>query len=159
MGLNTELKKAFPILDTQKITKPKYIFTGIPDPNWVAGFSSDDASFNLKISKSSTNIIGIRVQLRFSIELNIIEKQLIFSIANYLLNSNDSVKKTFSNDILSYTYMYKDYLYLEITNLSDIFNHVIPFFNSYPMQGVKSLDLDDLKTVGILIKNKEHLTP
>ena len=48
---------------------------------------------------------------------------------------------------------------LQIKNYSDIQNKIIPFFNKYPILGVKSLDFNDFKLVANLIDNKEHLTP
>ena len=33
-----------------------------------------------------------------------------------------------------------------------------PFFNDYPIQGIKSLDFADFKKVAEIIKNKDHLT-
>jgi len=47
---------------------------------------------------------------------------------------------------------------LQIKNYSDIQNKIIPFFNKYPILGIKSLDFNDFKIVANLIKNKEHLT-
>ena len=47
---------------------------------------------------------------------------------------------------------------LQIKNFSDIRNKIIPFFNKYPILGVKSLDFNDFKLVANLIDNKEHLT-
>jgi hypothetical protein len=46
---------------------------------------------------------------------------------------------------------------LQIKNNFDIENKVIPFFNQFPILGVKRLDFEDFKTVAELIKNKEHL--
>jgi LAGLIDADG endonuclease len=46
---------------------------------------------------------------------------------------------------------------LQIKNHYDIENKIIPFFNLYPIFGVKRLDFEDFKTVAELIKNKEHL--
>jgi hypothetical protein len=48
---------------------------------------------------------------------------------------------------------------LQIKNNSDIENKIIPFFNEYPILGVKSLDFEDFKKVAELVKNKEHLSP
>jgi hypothetical protein len=48
---------------------------------------------------------------------------------------------------------------LQIKNNSDIENKIIPFFNEYPILGVKSLDFADFKKVALLVKNKEHLKP
>lgn len=47
---------------------------------------------------------------------------------------------------------------LQIRNYSDVVNKIIPFFNQYPILGVKRLDFLDFKKVAELIKNKEHLT-
>ena len=47
---------------------------------------------------------------------------------------------------------------LQIRNYSDIKNKIIPFFNQYPILGVKSLDYADFKVVAELVNNKEHLT-
>jgi len=46
---------------------------------------------------------------------------------------------------------------LQIKNNSDIENKIIPFFNEYPILGVKSLDYEDFKKVAELVQNKEHL--
>jgi hypothetical protein len=35
---------------------------------------------------------------------------------------------------------------------------IIPFFDKYPILGIKSLDFQDFKQVSGLIQSKEHLT-
>ena len=50
----------------------------------------------------------------------------------------------------------KKMLYFKLK--TDIENKVIPFFNDYPIQGIKSLDFADFKKVAEIIKNKDHLT-
>ena len=54
LGLNKELKQAFSNVNKDSIIKPCYIFTGIPDPFLVAGISSGDGSFGVKITRGST---------------------------------------------------------------------------------------------------------
>jgi hypothetical protein len=39
-----------------------------------------------------------------------------------------------------------------------MFEKVIPFFEEYPILGVKAKDFEDLKEASILIKSKAHLT-
>ena len=46
-GLSDGLKKAF--LNVPFVSRPEYKFNGIPDPFWVAGFTSGDGSFHLNI--------------------------------------------------------------------------------------------------------------
>ena len=47
---------------------------------------------------------------------------------------------------------------IQISNISEIINKIIPFFDKYPIQGIKSLDYADFKTVVDMIKTKEYLT-
>jgi hypothetical protein len=47
---------------------------------------------------------------------------------------------------------------LQITKFDDIINIIIPFFNKFPILGMKSLDFLDFKKVCDIIKTKEHLT-
>lgn len=45
-----------------------------------------------------------------------------------------------------------------VTKLPDLSEGIIPFFEKYPLQGVKSHEFLDFKIVAKLMKNKEHLT-
>lgn len=46
---------------------------------------------------------------------------------------------------------------LQIAKFSDILNIIIPFFNEYPLLGMKRLDFEDFKKVCNIIKTKDHL--
>ena len=48
-----------------------------------------------------------------------------------------------------------DYL---VEKLSDINNKIIPFFNKYQIEGVKSKDFEDFCKAAELMRNKAHLT-
>lgn len=45
-----------------------------------------------------------------------------------------------------------------VSKLSDITEKIIPFFEKYPILGVKGLDFKDFCKASELIKNKAHLT-
>jgi len=47
---------------------------------------------------------------------------------------------------------------LQITKISDIVDTIIPFFEKYPILGIKDLDFTDFKKVAYLVKTKKHLT-
>jgi len=53
-----------------------------------------------------------------------------------------------------YIYIVDDSVHLQVTNSSDIMNIIIPFFEKYPIQGIKSLDFADFKKVSEIIKKK-----
>jgi hypothetical protein len=47
---------------------------------------------------------------------------------------------------------------LAITKTSELIEVIIPFFEKYPLQGLKSLDFADFKKVATMKGSKEHLT-
>ena len=148
LGLNENLKEAFPNWKELQYDRPNYIFKGIPDPNWMAGFSSGDSSFNIKISNSQTSLLGKRVQLRFGIGLNIRDKALIKYLTVYF-NLSDNLKNIYF-DLNSARF--------EVVKFSNITDKIIPFFEKYPIQGKKSLDFIYFKQAVEIIKSKNHLT-
>ena len=48
---------------------------------------------------------------------------------------------------------------LNISNIQDIGNIVIPFFDLYPVLGVKKMDYNDFKNIYNIILSKGHLSP
>jgi hypothetical protein len=46
-----------------------------------------------------------------------------------------------------------------VEKFSDITEKIIPFFDKYPLTGIKSKDFQDFKQIAELMKNKTHLTP
>ena len=50
-------------------------------------------------------------------------------------------------------------VHLQISNFTDILEKIIPFFDIYPIRGIKSLDFEDFKKVCNIVKSKKHLTP
>jgi hypothetical protein len=47
---------------------------------------------------------------------------------------------------------------LQYTKTSDIVNKIIPFFEEYPILGIKSLDFSDFHKVAEIVNTKQHLT-
>ena len=56
-----------------------------------------------------------------------------------------------------YIYKSNNTVSLAITKISELIEVIIPFFEKYPIQGLKSLDFSDFKKVAIMISAKEHL--
>jgi len=144
-GLSENLKKQFKININKKFI---FKFEGIPDPYWVAGFSSGDGSFNIKTTKSR---IG-KVQLRYAINLHIREKDVIVGLYKYFYKS-----KNLKEETIKYIYYTETSVTIQIVNFSDIINVIIPFFDKYSLQGQKRLDYNDFKKVCKILSTKEHL--
>lgn len=145
LGISDKLKEVF--TDIIPVDRVDTVFLSENlDPNWVAGFISGDGSFNIKTSNSSTSKLGTRIQLRFSICLNIREKQLIEGLNKFFKLNNKCIYYT-DNSVA-----------LQLVKFSDIKNIIIPFFEKYLIQGIKQLDFNDFKTAANIMEKNEHLT-
>lgn len=142
-GLTKVLEESFPGISP--VPRPTVSDQKIQEPNWLAGFSSGDSCFDIKIRKSETHKTGTQVILRFKISQHGRDKILLGLIVNYfkcgyLQTTGDNVEFT-------------------VTKFNDINNIIIPFLKKFPIQGVKLEDFKDFCRVAELIKEKAHLTP
>lgn len=89
LGLSEELKVAFP--DTIPVPKPKVEDQEIKDPHWLAGFTTGEGCFSIKITNSSSNHIGFQVLLVFTLTQHVRDEELMRSLIDYLGCVNVSV--------------------------------------------------------------------
>lgn len=142
LGISDTVKSEF---NVKPAKRPVIKTTSIPDPNWVSGFVSGEGNFDAGIRKS-TNVIGSRVYLRFRLSQHVRDTQLMELIIEYLgagrleLDSRNPVA------------------YLVIGKFSDLAQIIIPFFNKYPIQGIKHLDYQDWCKIANLITLGLHIT-
>lgn len=115
----------------------------IPDPNWLAGFTSAEGNFLIKISKSDTTKIGFQVQLRFQLTQHIRDLELMKRIPDYLSSGN--------------IYINRGAVDFKVIKLQDL-NRIVSLFNKYPIAGIKHLDYLDFVKALELLNNKSHLT-
>ena len=160
-GISDKLTKAFPVVIP--VNRLEYKFKGIPDPFWIAGFTSGDfclklkskgGSFQIRLRKLNTNI-GYGVSLLYSFHLHIRDLDVLKGLATYFSSKS---KNLISNE-KKVSISEDKSVHLQITKFTDINEKIIPFFEKYPIEGVKSLDFEDFKKVCKLIENKKHLTP
>lgn len=116
---------------------------------WVAGFTSGEGSFNIQIGEDSNTRTGYKVGLRFQITQHSRDAELLKLLENYFncggfySGSAERENQHISNYIVS--------------NLSDISDKIVPFFENYPILGNKELDFSDFYIALNLIQNKKHL--
>lgn len=142
-GLSDELLEVFP--NTVNFPRFHVVDSKIPNPHWLAGFTSGEGSFGIVINKYSTQKVGY-VLLSFSLSQHIRDKQLMESLVSYLKCGRYVAR---NNKYLG------EYI---CTKFSDIDEKIIPFFKKYPIVGVKGLDFSDWCKVADIIKTKNHLT-
>lgn len=127
------------------VARPIIFTENIPDPYWISGFTSGEGNFYIKIVKANTRT-GYRVQLTFRLVQHSRDKMLMKVLQNYFNSGN------------LYKYSEKSAVVLEIFKFSDIYSTLLPFFNKYPVLGVKELDFLDWSKVAKLMSEDYHLT-
>lgn len=97
----------------------------------MAGFASAEGSFQIKIRANKTISSGLSVNLEFQVTQAVRDKDLMEKISHYLgcgriETPNNGVAVNFV-----------------VSKFRDITDKVIPFFQKYPIFGVKALDFAD----------------
>jgi hypothetical protein len=144
-GLTKVLNEAFPKIIP--ISRPTFLFQGIPDPQWVAGFTEGEGCFSFWISKSKASKSGSQVRIRFSLSQHTRDAELLKSFDSFFGCGHYHKK---SDQILVGEFI--------VDRISDIEEKIIPFFDKYSFQGYKALAYENFKKVLQIIKEKRHLT-
>lgn len=141
-GLTEELKKAFPNVVT--VGREKIVSQRISNPDWLAGFTSGEGNFSVRIFNSTSHKLGYQVQLRFQITQQSRDKALMENIGKYLNCGYISIR----GDIVDF----------QVVKISDITEKIIPFFAKHRIIGIKEKNLEDFIKVVEMVNKKEHLT-
>ena len=104
-----------------------------------------DGSFYLIIRASKLNKIP-RTDIGFSIAQHSREKLLLEKFITYF--NCGRVKKDSKNSVHYYV----------VTNVKDITDKILPFFNKYNTKGVKYINFVDWREGAEIIKTKNHLS-
>ena len=115
------------------------------DPYWISGFVSAEGNFDLRMPSTNSKL-GYRVQLRFRISQHIRDIRLMEKIVEYFGSGK------------IYKYGGKSAVSLTIVDFTDITNILVPFFNKYPIIGIKLYDYLDWCKIHSLMINRSHLT-
>lgn len=132
------MKIAFP--DITPVTRPLIRNQKIQDPNWLAGFTSAEGCFLVSISNSPTSKLKFKVYLNFKITQHLKDEDLLKTLVEYLGCGNYGEEGLIGN--------------FSVTKLKDLVDIVIPFFNKYPIIGVKLLDFEDFCKIAELMQKK-----
>ena len=134
-----------------------YNFSSITYVMWVARFASGDVYFYTKQTEYKDTF---HTGCIFKITLHQKDTALLEGLYDYFSNyfPNISFNKYYSRTNKGIGFS-KQTVSLTISNFQDIGNIVIPFFDLYPILGVKKMDYNDFKTIYNIILSKDHLSP
>ena len=143
LGLSDSLKESFP--NTKELARPLVKYNGIPDPNWLTGFSEAEACYYISIYDSPQSKLGKAVQLVYVVTQHIRDEELLKGLIDYFGGCGKYSKRKDGGDF-------------KVLSIKDITTKIVPFFDAYPLQGVKSLNFRDWKLAVEIMENKGHLT-
>ena len=112
----------------------------------ISWFASGEGCFLVTLIKTTSNQLGYWVQLSFQLTQHTRDIELINNLKEYL----DCGQTTVYDD--------HNFIKYVVSNISDIMEKVLPFFDKYSIVGVKSQDYEDFKQVVLMVKDKKHLT-
>lgn len=144
--LSDLLRNNFP--DVLPVPRLAVRFEGIQDPNWLAGFVDGEGLFHVGVSKSRNTVSGFSVSIEFSVSQHVRDELLLSKFAEYLDCGNIS-KTTARPDSITFI----------VRKFNDIKEKVIPFFQRFPLQGIKAMDYQDFCAISKIMEDKSHLTP
>lgn len=144
LKLSSSLMNAFP--DIVAAIIPKMEERKILNYNWLAGFTDAEGCFFVAHKKSQASKLGETVWLKFILTQHSRDENLLRNLIEIFECGRFITKNT------------KEYGEFVVEKYSDIRDKIIPFFEKYPLYGIKKENYLDFKKVSELMKNKAQLT-
>ena len=143
-GLSDTLITEFPTV--LPVPRPVVDFEGIPHSNWLAGFVDGEGYFYVKVQKAKI-ASGFLVSMQFSITQHVRDELLLTKLIDYLGCGKIDKPSTRTSEVR-----------FVINRFSHLMDNILPFFDRYPLHGIKSMDYQDFCKVAKIMEDKSHLT-
>lgn len=143
-GLSSKLQEAYPCI--VPFPRPSVDTQTISDPYWLAGFVNAEGCFSIDLRKASAYKSGYQVRLRFRISQHIRDHMLMQSLTEYL------------NCGIIEVYPKSNAVNFSVFKFDDITTKIIPFFNKYPIIGIKASGFEKFCKAADLISSGQHLS-
>jgi LAGLIDADG endonuclease len=144
LGIPKTLKTGFPGIYPS--VRSKIMDNIIKDPNWIVGFTNGEGCFFVYVVSSSTTKLSETVRIKFQITQHARDSELMKKLVTFFQCGRiESTSKSLGLNFV-------------VIKFKDITDKVIPFFDKYSIEGIKTLNFLDFKRVAGLMKNKAHLT-
>jgi hypothetical protein len=146
-GLSAGLKiriKSFPSI--KPVDRPS-VPESIINPYWIAGFTSGEGCFRIHTYKNEKRTLGQTISLEFIVTQHSRDSKLLQSIADFFECGN-------FNPYADKTKLAGEF---RVTSIKPILEKIIPFFQTYPIIGVKSEDFASWCEAAEIIRTAAHL--
>lgn len=121
------------------------------DPNYIVGFTDGEGCFSITVNNKNRNIPEIR--LIFEIEVREDDEEILRQIQKVFDCGN-----IYKLEYKRYE-KWRPHVKYKVSNIKDISDKIIPFFQIHPLQAKKKLQFEKFCKVAEMIQKKEHLIP
>jgi LAGLIDADG endonuclease len=111
---------------------------------YIAGFVDGEGCFTVSFSPRSKLLIGWEVRPSFSVSQNADRSEVLVLMQKYF--GCGSIRPDRSDKTLKY----------EVRSLDDLVEHVVPFFEAYPLLSSKQRDFERFAQVCRLVRARAH---
>ena len=118
--------------------------TSMEMASYITGFVDGEGSFLVSFSRRPALVTGIEVRPSFSVSQHERSREVLLK-----------VQKHFGCGTIRYDGHDQTYKY-EVRSLKDLLEHVIPHFETYPLQTAKALDFDRFVYICSLMRTGGH---
>ena len=121
-------------------------------PQYVVGFVDGEGCFCVVISRHRTLKTRREVRLIFEIEVREDDRPILKAIRRQL-----GCGTIYTLDYARYA-QWRAHAKLKVSNLTDIVEKVIPFFERHPLKAKKRKSFAIFKRISMMMQRREHLT-
>ncbi len=122
------------------------------DPNYIVGFVDGEGCFSVTCSKRDDIKAGYEIKAAFEMEVVIDD----YPIMRRIYETMNKPGQLYSFDFKRYP-NWRPHCKMKVSNLKDITEKVIPFFQKYPLQSKKQKSFKVFCKIVRMIQNKKHL--
>ncbi|MFH1508570.1 MAG: LAGLIDADG family homing endonuclease [bacterium] len=120
-------------------------------PEYIVGFVDGEGCFCISISKHQTLKRRQEVRAEFEIELRADDEEILNQIKN-AFGCGNIYRLNYAR------YKWHPHVKYKVSNINDLSEKIIPFFNRYKLRAKKRLVYELFCEAVMLIKSKQHLT-
>ena len=113
--------------------------------SFISGFAEGEGCFCVSFNQRKKLKTNIEVRPSFSISQN--KRNLLLL---------ERIQKSFKCGAIRFSRSDQNYKY-EVRSIKDLVKLIIPFFDKYPLMGIKKSDFENFKVVCMLVYQNQHL--
>ena len=132
-------------------TPSKHKGQNLLDPNYIVGFVDGEGCFSVGCSRRPDIRCGYEIRAAFEIEMTSDDREILEKIHETLGKPG----QVYDSEFKRYP-RWKPHTKLKVSNMKDLTEKIIPFFQKYPLQSKKKKSFEIFCKIVQMISEKKH---